>query len=123
MKAVVTKKGIHLKPDSDKMLPFRQEVGWAALNARTKAGFHELVFGKDVSVGVYCTFYFAPVKNSPKIRIHPAVKPDIDKLCRCIFDALTGVLYVDDGQVTDLYTKKRYGLPERVEILVASITE
>ncbi|MGV3071501.1 RusA family crossover junction endodeoxyribonuclease [Corynebacterium phoceense] len=34
-------------------------------------------------------------------------KPDLDKLARAVFDALTGIIYKDDSQVTDLAMLKR----------------
>lgn len=39
---------------------------------------------------------------------HPTQDRDLDKLCRAVCDALTGVLYADDGQVIDLRARKRY---------------
>ena len=36
-------------------------------------------------------------------------KPDIDKLCRSVLDALTDVVYWDDAQVVLLEATKRYG--------------
>lgn len=40
---------------------------------------------------------------------HPHVKkPDTDKLARACKDALTGVVWTDDSQVTDLSARKRY---------------
>lgn len=41
----------------------------------------------------------------------PIAYPDIDKLARGILDALTGTVYVDDSQVTDLELRKRFGRP------------
>ncbi len=41
-------------------------------------------------------------------RIHPTVKPDIDKLVRAINDALTGILFVDDCQVIAMTMSKEY---------------
>ena len=35
-------------------------------------------------------------------------KPDIDKLARCVLDALTGILWVDDSQVISLELYKYY---------------
>lgn len=48
-------------------------------------------------------------------------KPDLDKLLRATADALTGVLWRDDAQVTDLRARKRYaavGEHPRAEILI-----
>jgi Holliday junction resolvase RusA-like endonuclease len=38
----------------------------------------------------------------------PAVKPDLDKLCRAILDALTGLAWRDDAQVVGLGAWKNY---------------
>lgn len=43
-------------------------------------------------------------------------RPDVDKLARAVLDALTGVLYVDDGQVAELHLTKGYGAEPGVEI-------
>lgn len=41
-------------------------------------------------------------------RIHPTVKPDIDKLVRAINDALTSILFADDCQVVSMTMTKDY---------------
>jgi Holliday junction resolvase RusA-like endonuclease len=38
----------------------------------------------------------------------PCVKPDADKLARTVLDALTGIVYVDDGQVVEMVVSKAY---------------
>jgi len=43
-------------------------------------------------------------------RYDPTTRPDVDKLARCVLDALTGVLYADDSHVVELYARKRYAL-------------
>lgn len=48
----------------------------------------------------------------------PTSKPDVTKLVRGVEDALTGVVWRDDSQVTDQSACKRYGDPERVEVVV-----
>lgn len=46
--------------------------------------------------------------STPKRRTPPAIrKPDLDKLNRAILDALTGIAYGDDAQVTELHSIKR----------------
>jgi hypothetical protein len=51
--------------------------------------------------------FFLPKPKSVK-RLLPTVKPDIDKLCRSVLDALTGTLYHDDSQVCRLTASKDY---------------
>jgi hypothetical protein len=38
--------------------------------------------------------------------------PDVDKLVRAALDALTGVVWKDDVQVTDIIGRKRYAVPD-----------
>lgn len=52
-------------------------------------------------------------------REEPSVAPDLDKLIRAVLDALTAIAYVDDGQVTEIYAKKVYGLLPGVRIQIA----
>jgi crossover junction endodeoxyribonuclease RusA len=59
-------------------------------------------------------------KRAPRRTRLAAKRPDIDKLARAVLDALTGVLFRDDSQVTDLVTRKRvcYGPGERPGVRV-----
>jgi crossover junction endodeoxyribonuclease RusA len=43
-----------------------------------------------------------------------ATKPDVDKLCRAVFDSLSGVLIQDDSQIASLRAEKVYADPEDV---------
>lgn len=49
-----------------------------------------------------------PAPKTAKRGALPIVFPDLDKLVRSVLDALTGVAYKDDKQVTDIDTSKRY---------------
>ena len=62
----------------------------------------------DTAVAVQITFWFKRPKTVSKNRAYPNVKPDIDKLSRAVLDALTGVVYSDDGRVVDLMARKAY---------------
>jgi len=50
-----------------------------------------------------------PKTVKEKSRPLPIVKPDIDKLSRTLLDALSGIVFGDDAQVTGLTATKRYG--------------
>jgi Holliday junction resolvase RusA-like endonuclease len=58
--------------------------------------------------------------SSPRF---PAVRPDVTKLIRAVEDALTGLAWRDDAQVVTQTARKRYGHPERAEILVWQVNE
>ena len=61
-------------------------------------------------------------KNSHLLKdsapIYPTTRPDVLKLARSTEDALTGVIWEDDSQTVDLKLAKRYGEPERAEIVI-----
>lgn len=51
-------------------------------------------------------------------KIRPTTKPDVDNYVKGIKDALKGVIWKDDSQVTDLKAGKYFGERPRVEILI-----
>lgn len=61
-------------------------------------------------VRVELVFYFKRPKSVK--RELPSVKPDIDKLCRTVLDAATGLLFKDDSQVVILNARKEYAVAE-----------
>jgi Holliday junction resolvase RusA-like endonuclease len=48
----------------------------------------------------------------------PTTRPDLTKYARAAEDALTGILWRDDSQITDQVHAKRYGEPERLDVTV-----
>jgi Holliday junction resolvase RusA-like endonuclease len=48
----------------------------------------------------------------------PDVMPDLDKLVRAVLDALTGVVWRDDGQVCDIMASKVYADSPGVDIVI-----
>lgn len=54
----------------------------------------------------------------PSAPPYPTGRPDSLKLARGTEDALTGLVWRDDAQVVTLTVRKRYGAPERCEILI-----
>jgi crossover junction endodeoxyribonuclease RusA len=71
---------------------------------------------------VRVTLLFMLPQPKKPVRQYPTTKPDIDKLSRAVLDALTGVLYKDDSQVTQLDAQKVYTYGEPgVYITVAGI--
>jgi Holliday junction resolvase RusA-like endonuclease len=63
-----------------------------------------------VSLTIWCYLPRPKKYMRAKYAIGPAhvTKPDSDKLARSVKDALTGVVWRDDAQVTDLIIHKRY---------------
>lgn len=47
-------------------------------------------------------------KRTPRDVSWKTTKPDCDKILRLIGDALSGIVYVDDAQVCDIWFRKRF---------------
>ena len=107
------KLGVSITSDNKKLKPFRQSVTLEAIDA--VAGIRPY-FAKHVPVSMEIDCYFNRPPSAPKKRKFPVVKPDGDKLARSVFDACTGVVFVDDAQVVEHRVRKFYGSPERVEV-------
>jgi Holliday junction resolvase RusA-like endonuclease len=94
--------------DNPKMHHWRDVIAWEARAA--------MVGGLSPAIGpVEVDAVFAmkrPASVSEKKRPKPSVKPDLDKLSRSLLDALTGVAFLDDAQVTSLKVQKVYAQPE-----------
>lgn len=95
---------------SPKVKPWREAVKWAALVAMGKT---ELLPGKPqiemIKGPVTCRIVFTMKRppTAPKSRKYPANAPDIDKLTRSTFDALTQAgVWEDDGRVVDQHSIK-----------------
>jgi Holliday junction resolvase RusA-like endonuclease len=106
---------------------------WAnTVSAVAREHWHgDLVMGPVV---VSVAFYFARPKGHygtgrnalalrPSAPTQMIVMPDVDKLARCALDALTGIVFRDDAQIVTLHVGKRYGEPERAEILVRELVD
>lgn len=110
-----------LTSDNKKLKSWRIDI--AAIVANTAA--IPLVL-RPAGVRIDIQFYFTRPASAKK-REFPSVKPDVDKLCRGVLDALTGLVFEDDSQVVQIVASKWYGSPERTEIIlrpaVASLAE
>lgn len=85
---------------SAKVGPWRERVALAV----HAAGVRPLVG----AVAIHLEFVRPRPVSTPKSYTPPATKkPDTDKLARAILDALAGIAYADDAQVTDLHATKR----------------
>ena len=108
---VVGKRAVVTDANRATLKPWRAAVAIAADCGRQFTG--------PVSVAV--TFYL-PRPQKPRFFL-PAVKPDIDKLVRAVFDGLTDSgLIEDDARIVALDTAKLYGTPLGARITVEAVT-
>lgn len=75
--------------------------------AERSARVNELGAPADGPVAADLTFYMPRPKSAAK-RVHCAVKPDLDKLCRGAIDPLMGVLMTEDSRIVSLSARKVY---------------
>lgn len=107
-RAVITDKNPAL------LKPWRAAVAAAAKAAR---GPDLESFGSDA---VAVDIWFGMPRGVTVTREYPSVRPDVDKLIRAVFDAITtSGLYEDDGQVVDLHVHERYSVRPGVVVKVS----
>lgn len=82
---------------------------WEAMIAKEAAAVRDLFYmaGK-VPIHIDVVFYFPKPPSTPKKVANKMTKPDLDKLIRCVGDALNGVLYDDDAQVVAINARKKF---------------
>lgn len=121
-KAALTGLRSNVVDANPKASSWKDLVAWSAVDQYKGEPLHgpldmELVFVLARRKGDYGTGKNAGVLKDTA-PLHPAVRPDTTKLTRGVEDALTGIVWIDDGQVVNQWCQKRYGDRPRVEIRV-----
>lgn len=89
-----------------------------------QCGKQRMMLDSEIEVSMKIIAYFKPpVSISKKLReqlienemgyMH---KPDTDNIAKIIADALNGIAYKDDNQITNLEVIKLYGNEDKVEV-------
>lgn len=110
--------GARIDSDNPNLKSWRHEVAVTAHLAMRRAGFAMLVTG-PVRV---CADVYLPCPKSRKPHHPHLTKPDIDKLARGLCDALTGIVWTDDSQVTQLKVTKAYASAGTSPCMVVSVS-
>lgn len=105
--------------DNTKLKPWRQEIASTAKAAMDDAFL--LPLKRDVAVQVNIVFYFPRPKSLKKAVTQKTTKPDLDKLIRAAWDAMTGIVFEDDAQVCRGWMEKAFDGVPRVEIEVIKL--
>jgi crossover junction endodeoxyribonuclease RusA len=105
MRAFVARGRAHMAHDNrDSLATWRASITQAA--AHCWGGLPPL----DEPVNVTLDFWLHRPVSAPRYRRHPDRRPDLDKLTRAVFDALTGVVFTDDARVVWLLARKFYAI-------------
>ena len=113
MKAFVRGNRAFLTSDNSALKDWRAAVGYHALKAGAR--LLEGPIRIDAAFSIQRPKgHFRTGKNAHLLRdsapVVPTTKPDLDKLVRAVLDALTGVCFNDDAQVTQVNATKSYAL-------------
>lgn len=98
-----TGRAVLIQDKRSELHQWRQSIAQAAQDARN-GEFAD----RGVPVSVFLLFGLQKPKSTPKRVETPTTKPDIDKLIRAALDALTGVVFADDSQVSQVTASKTY---------------
>lgn len=106
--------------ESSKALkPWRERVAWTARE-------HDVPL-RVGAVSVKLAFVMPRPVSTPKSKTPPAMrKPDLDKLVRGVFDALSGLCFEDDARVVDLRATKRLaalGEKPGLDVVISDLPE
>ena len=52
-------------------------------------------------------------------KLNPTKKPDIDNIVKIILDAMNGIAFKDDIQITKLNIEKTYGMTEKIQVKIS----
>ena len=80
----------------------------------------------DSAIKIYLTFYMPIPKSSSKKKIAQMIvneikhvkRPDTDNMVKGITDAINGLAYKDDSQITTIFANKRYGKLPGIELKI-----
>ena len=89
------------------LMPWRTAIAWHVQQEMAAAAITEPLEGP---LALVATFTLAKPPSVPKSRWAPAVKPDLDKLCRALGDGIGGSgLICQDAQIVTIQASKVYG--------------
>ena len=126
---VVKGRAVVTQDNGAKQKPWASSISYVAQQAKMEAGCG--MYLGPVSIRLEFTMprlmsHYGTGKNAGQVKAtapfwHTS-KPDLDKLVRCVKDALTGVLWKDDSQVAMMPSvKKVYGDGPGVIIEIQSL--
>ena len=119
--------GVRVTDDCKRSKPWQVEVSWKACEAYKGPVL-------TIPLRLEITFYLPRPKHHFKTRkgevsdqvkpgapTYPTTKPDRTKLVRCLEDALKGIIWKDDSQVVEGFSRKLYGEPARAEVKILGV--
>jgi Holliday junction resolvase RusA-like endonuclease len=107
--------------DNSKLKPWRQELAQTAMITMRECGAQ--LAARGVPIAIELSFVFERPQSAKRTAQHKTTKPDLDKLIRAALDGFTGIIFEDDGQVSQCIATKVFGSPARLEVHVSTLAE
>lgn len=87
-----------------------------AMEAKKRRGIEGIAQPDGRGITVYLTVYLPIPKSMSKKktemammdRIRPQRKPDLDNVLKAVLDAMNGIIYKDDSEVTEVHVHRLY---------------
>jgi len=80
-------------------------------------------FSEGMPIRMEATFYrLKPKSTSKRVKL-PVTSPDLDNYTKLLTDALEKYVYNNDGQITTMLIRKRFGNPPRIELILEDDSE
>ena len=105
---------------------------WIRIQARQQLP-QEFSLISDVGISLRVSFEFTAPKSWSKKKIaylqsgaiiHKTTRPDLgDNLLKGLNDALTGIVWQDDGQICEIRSRKVYGLAPQITMQISTVLE
>jgi Holliday junction resolvase RusA-like endonuclease len=119
LRAMVSPQGKAVVPQADqRLLRYRADLRHEGQRSMRERKVTLMAWAVSVQVTFVLprpATHFLPInkrRDAPELRpeapVYPMGTPDLDKLCRSVLDALTGIVFADDAQVISLYAAKVY---------------
>ena len=114
-------------PASKKQKPWSDAVKWKAMQIFQRRNPFEgplcldMIFVRARPKGHYGTGRNEGVLKAWAEDLLPTTKPDTLKLGRCVEDALSKIIYIDDSQVVEHHIRKIYGPKPGVDVCVRKL--
>ena len=115
---VVGGKAFTVHAKSEKLAVWRNQIADAV---RGKTIPDSWLLGAAIQIDI--KFILPRPKTLPRKIVYPVKRPDLDKLIRAVFDALSKKVYQDDSQVVKLTARKSYGITPGVSITVKEMDD
>ncbi len=116
--------GKFVKHDNKNLQGWTGRVAWAAA-----AAWHGLPTERPMAVELVIwksrpkKHYRTNGQLKPDAPTHPATYPDAEKVERALYDAMTGIVYVDDAQLCAGQWWKRYGEHDKIDVTIQELLD